>query len=152
MIYLTISESFASSVPEEAIITAARVALQTRQVKEDEVDLTIVFDDDVRIQELNRQFSGINAPTDVLSFPANVVDPETGRLYLGDMIISVPRAQAQAVEAGLQLEEELKILVVHGVLHLLGFDHSTDVDKKKMWATQENILAELGIASDKLPE
>jgi len=152
MIYLTISESFAPSVPEEALLTAARVALQTRQVKEDEVDLTIVFDDDVRIQELNRQFSGINAPTDVLSFPANVVDPETGRLYLGDMIISVPRAEAQAVEAGLQLEEELKILVVHGVLHLLGFDHSTDVDKKKMWATQENILAELGIASDKLPE
>lgn len=152
MIYLTISESFASSVPEEALLTSARAALQTRQVNEDEVDLTIVFDDDARIQELNRQFSGINAPTDVLSFPANVVDPETGRLYLGDMIISVPRAEAQALEAGLSLEDELKILVVHGALHLLGFDHSTDVDKKKMWAAQKNILTELGIASDKLPE
>jgi len=152
MIYLTISESFASSVPEEALLTAARVALQTRQVKEEDVDLTIVFDDDTRIQELNRQFSGIDAPTDVLSFPANVIDPETGHLYLGDVIISVPRAEAQAVEARLQVEDELKILVVHGVLHLLGFDHSTDTDKKKMWAAQENILAELGIASDRLPE
>lgn len=152
MIYLTISESFASIVPEEALLTAARVALQTRQVKEEDVDLTIVFDDDTRIQELNRQFSGIDAPTDVLSFPANVIDPETGHLYLGDVIISVPRAEAQAVEARLQVEDELKILVVHGVLHLLGFDHSTDTDKKKMWAAQENILAELGIASDRLPE
>ncbi|GAP06488.1 probable rRNA maturation factor YbeY [Anaerolinea thermolimosa] len=152
MIYVTISENFSSSVPEEAVITAARAALQTRHVKEDEVDLTIVFDDDARIQELNQQFSGINAPTDVLSFPANVIDPETGRLYLGDIIISVPRAEVQAVEAGLKVEEELTILVVHGVLHLLGFDHYTDVDKMKMWATQKNILAELGIASDKLPE
>lgn len=152
MIYVTISDNFSSSVPEETVITAARAVLQTRHVKEDEVDLTIVFDDDARIQELNQQFSGINAPTDVLSFPANVIDPETGRLYLGDIIISVPRAEVQAVEAGLKVGEELTILVVHGVLHLLGFDHYTDVDKMKMWATQKNILAELGIASDKLPE
>lgn len=152
MIYLTISESLASSVPEDPLLTAAQAALQARQVDKNEVDLTLVFDDDARIQELNRQFSGINAPTDVLSFPANVIDPETGRLYLGDIIISVPRAEAQAFEAGLKLEDELKILVVHGVLHLLGFDHSTDVDKKKMWAAQKNVLDELGISSDKLPE
>src|SRR5512135_3073770 len=86
-------------------------------------DLTIALVDDARIQGLNRDFLGHDSVTDVLSFPANQADPETGCLYLGDVVISPGRAAEQATEWRHGLEAEMQLLVVHGVLHLLGHDH-----------------------------
>ncbi len=100
-------------------------------------------DEDVRI--LNQRFLGIDAPTDVLSFPAGDTDPETGRGYLGDVIISMPWAVDQAVQRGHSTEAELQVLVVHGVLHLLGYDHATSAEKKRMWSIQGKILTGLGL-------
>jgi probable rRNA maturation factor len=107
-------------------------------------DLTIVIGDDAQLHELNRQFLGIDAPTDVLSFPADGTDPDSGERYIGDIIISYPRAVAQAASGGHTVQDELQLLVVHGVLHLLGFDHAVPAEKKRMWEIQGQVLGSLG--------
>ena len=110
--------------------------------------VTVVVTDDVGIEELNRDFLGIDAPTDVLSFGAQeaagpfVVAPEAGN-YLGDVIISYPRAAAQAAEQGHPTGRELDLLVVHGLLHLLGYDHAAEAEQAVMWARQDKILDSL---------
>ena len=109
-------------------------------------DLTLVLTGDKKIKALNKQFRGIDLPTDVLSFPTE--SRQKGAHYLGDVIISVPRAKDQAKEAGHSLNEELALLAVHGVLHLLGYDHSDLSGKAAMWKAQGAILRELGISLD----
>jgi probable rRNA maturation factor len=96
------------------------------------------------LQELNRRYLEIDAPTDVLSFPAGELNPESGAIYLGDIAISYQRAQAQAALAGHPIEAELQLLVVHGVLHLLGYDHIESSEKAAMWEIQDQVLAALG--------
>lgn len=109
-----------------------------------ESDLSLVLTDDAQLHELNREFLGIDAPTDVLSFPGGETDPDSEQLYLGDVVISYPRAQAQAAAGGHPLEDELQLLVVHGVLHLLGHDHADENAKAGMWARQAEVLRRLG--------
>jgi probable rRNA maturation factor len=123
-----------------------RAALTTLTNQEAQGDITIVLTDDAQMQQLNRDFLGSDAPTDVLSFPALETDPETGRRYLGDILISVPRADDQAGAAGHALEEEVRLLIVHGTLHLLGHDHADADDKTKMWAAQAEVLARIGLS------
>ncbi len=101
----------------------------------------MVITGDGRLHELNREYLGIDQPTDVLAFPSGEIDPDSGRPYLGDVIISCPQAERQAAEAGQDLQTEIRLLVVHGVLHLLGFDHADSQDRERMWATQGAILA-----------
>jgi probable rRNA maturation factor len=106
---------------------------------------TLVITSDEGIQELNRDFRDVDAPTDVLAFSAReeagifVTAPGAGD-YLGDVIVSYPRAVAQAEEQGHPVEEELKLLIVHGILHLLGYDHSDKEEEATMWARQAAIL------------
>jgi len=83
---------------------------------------TIAFVSDKTIRQLNRQFRGINKATDVLSFPADDSDESN----LGDIAISVDTAVAQAKENGLKFDEEVSQLILHGLLHLCGYDHETD--------------------------
>jgi probable rRNA maturation factor len=109
-----------------------------------EAEATIVLSDDAHLQALNLQFLGIDAPTDVLSFPGGDTDPDSEALYLGDVIISLSRAQAQATAGGYPVQDELQLLVVHGMLHLLGYDHAEEDEKVKMWAIQAEILDSLG--------
>jgi probable rRNA maturation factor len=130
---------------------AARAALEHESESLDS-DLSIVLTDDMRLQELNRDYLGIDAPTDVLSFPASETDPETGARYLGDILISVPRAQSQAEAAGHALESEVQLLVVHGVLHLLGHDHAKPEEKRRMWKAQAEILESLGLGDIQIRE
>lgn len=108
-----------------------------------EMDVTLLVEGDDILQQLNRQYLGRDYPTDVLSFEANDVDPETGRLHLGDIILSFPRAQEQRVSSGNSLADELQLLVVHGTLHLLGYDHDTPESKALMWEKQAAILKNL---------
>jgi probable rRNA maturation factor len=99
----------------------------TTELPAPQVDsLAVCLVSDRRMRELNRAFRGRDAETDVLSFPADPVPgPETER-HLGDIVISVPAAERQARQARHSLEEELKVLAMHGYLHLLGYDHETD--------------------------
>lgn len=115
-------------------------------------DITIVLTDDTQLHELNREFLGVDAPTDVLSFPSDEVDPETGSQYLGDIIISIPRAAQQAQAGGHPLEAEVQLLVVHGTLHLLGHDHAEAEEKARMWAAQAEVMARLGLSHVKIQD
>ena len=113
-------------------------------------ELTLVITDDAHIQTLNRQYRGVDTPTDVLSFGAAdgtpgfaAAPPAAG--YLGDVVISYPRAVEQAGAYAHPEEEELLLLIVHGVLHLLGFDDEDPREKERMWYAQNAALAALGI-------
>src|SRR5215217_5392079 len=130
-----------SNVPfPENLLERAALAALTHESESLDCELSIVLTDDARLQELNRDYLGIDAPTDVLSFPASETDPETGSRYIGDILISVPRAQSQANAAGHPLESEVQLLVVHGVLHLLGHDHADPEEKARMWKAQAETL------------
>lgn len=110
--------------------------------------VTLVITDDEGIRALNRDYVGLDTPTDVLAFSAQedggsfVVAPGAGE-YLGDVIISYPRAVAQAQEQGHAVDQELCLLTIHGMLHLLGHNHETERDQAAMWARQEALLAQV---------
>ena len=137
---------------EPEIVERAAAATLEQQSASAEDDLTVVLADDEQLQDLNREFRDIDAPTDVLSFPSSESDPETGRRYLGDILISVQRAEEQAAAGGHPLEAEIQMLVVHGVLHLLGHDHAEAEEKARMWAAQAEVLARLGLSGIKISE
>lgn len=104
------------------------------------------------MHELNKEFLDVDSPTDVLSFPASEPDPETGSVYLGDILISIPRAAQQAQSAGHPLEAEVQLLTVHGTLHLLGFDHASDEEKAVMWNEQAKVLERIGLSRIKIQD
>lgn len=129
-------------VSSAVIQRAARAALERESA---EGELSVLLSDDAHVRDLNRDYLGVDAPTDVLSFPAAETDPQSGRAYLGDIIISVPRAAEQARAAGHSLADEVQLLVIHGVLHLLGYDHARPAEKSRMWAVQAAILESVGL-------
>lgn len=137
--------------PETLLQSAARAALQHESQSSD-AELSIILTDDARLHELNLSYLEVDAPTDVLSFPASETDPETGARYIGDILISVPRARAQAEAAGHAPEAEVQLLVVHGILHLLGHDHARTEEKARMWKAQAEILESLGIGHIQIRE
>lgn len=128
---------------------AARITLDLESAPID-ADLTIVLTDDAQLHELNLEYLGVDAPTDVLSFPASESDPETGIPYLGDILISIPRAAQQAQAAGHSVEAEVQLLVVHGTLHLLGHDHAEAEEKTRMWNAQAEVMSRLGLSYVKI--
>ena len=137
--------------PGALIERAAHLALK-HQKKSLQVNLSVVLTDSRKLRKLNRDYLGIDAPTDVLSFPASELDPETGARYIGDILISVPYAAKSAKKAGHPLEAELQLLVVHGVLHLLGHDHARLREKARMWKAQREILTQLGLGEIQIRE
>lgn len=118
-------------------------------------EVSIILTDDARIRELNREYRGIDRPTDVLSFalhesdePEIIFDGEDQIDALGDIIVSVERARAQAIEYGHSFRREIIFLIVHGMLHLLGYDHIEEADRLEMEAEQKFIMNELEIGRD----
>lgn len=108
-----------------------------------EFDVTLT--DDAVIHTINREQRGVDRPTDVLSFPIDEMDYDTNRRYLGDMVLSLERAEAQGEEYGGGFEHEAQYLTVHSVLHLLGYDHLDEGEEKaKMRAREKAIMKELG--------
>ncbi|NMA68680.1 MAG: rRNA maturation RNase YbeY [Desulfitobacterium sp.] len=117
--------------------------------EEAEVSLTLV--DDSRIHQLNKEYRGVDSPTDVLSFALQeeiedepeILDYEDD--LLGDIVISVERARAQALEYEHSFERELVYLAVHGTLHLLGYDHLEDEEKAEMRELEEAVMEKIGL-------
>lgn len=151
MINIQIETSYEDLVREDWILRVSSTALEHEQGG-NEVETTIVLTGDETLKTLNAQHLGIDAPTDVLSFPADEFDPDQQMPYIGDVIISVPRAKEQAEAAGHPLENEISLLIVHGILHLLGYDHDSEEQKALMWKKQAEILNNLGIHINQLPE
>ncbi len=123
---------------------------------EGDYEVSISFVDNEEIRELNRQYRNKDSATDVLSFPllefeeteedfSNEEEYLQEELLLGDIIISLERAQEQAAEYGHSFEREIAFLLVHGVLHLLGMDHETEAEEQEMQQKQEHILSLLQI-------
>jgi len=107
--------------------------------------ISVVIGDDKLLQDLNRDYRGTDAPTDVLAFSmaegAGFPTADETPPVLGDVIVSWVRARAQACERGVEPREEMALLLVHGCLHLLGYDHATEGERAAMWARQEAIVA-----------
>ena len=144
------------SIPEalEADLTKAMnvVAELEALSPQTEVDITLV--DDAAIHELNRTYRGIDRPTDVLSYALDEgeedpeVDDDEIEHLLGDVIISAPTAVRQGEEYGHGLEREMTYLAVHGMLHLLGYDHMEEKDKLIMRKREEEVLRRLDLAEE----
>src|SRR5690554_2609691 len=157
MIHFQIAESLEEQnipvdEPVEALVQRAAGEALAHTGTDPVAGVTVLLSDDAQLHALNRQYLGIDAPTDVLSFPAGDIDPDSETLYLGDIVISYPRVRTQAEAAGHSAQAELQLLVVHGVLHLLGYDHAEEDEKAEMWALQTQILKRLGLDQIKLPE
>ena len=118
-------------------------------------ELSILLCDNKKIDELNKEYRGIDRPTDVLSFALNEGDDYEGseeeHHLLGDMILSLERAHEQAVEYGHSFERELAYLTTHSCLHILGYDHMTDEEKKEMRTEEEFVLSNLGYVREDQP-
>lgn len=151
MIHILINPPYDSLVSAEILEKTALRTLQHEQ-QDDSIEFSVVIDSDEKLQQLNRDFLGIDAPTDVLSFASEEFDPDEQAQYIGDVIISYPRAKTQAKAAGHPTLNELQLLVIHGTLHLLGHDHAEPEEKNKMWAAQTAILTSLGCQINQLPE
>ena len=129
-----------------ALVRQVRRAVQLTLQGEGQVEPTLVslvFCDDATIQTLNRQFLNHDYPTDVLSFPLNPPTPD-GRRWLGEIIISVETAERNARRYRQPLEWELLRLVIHGTLHLLGYEDTTPVGRRRMRRKERLYLSRLG--------
>ena len=144
---------------EEQLTTVINAALTAEQVGIP-CEVNVLVTDDAAIHEINLDMRNVDRPTDVLSFPMfelapgekpgeEDADPATGLVPLGDMVLSLERAQAQAEEFGHSVEREISYLAVHSVLHLLGYDHMDEGPMKaQMRGREEAILTTLGITRD----
>lgn len=138
---------------EELLTKAMNIVARNSKLSENtEVDITIVTDEEIHV--LNRDYRGVDRPTDVLSFALDEGEEEPEILgseaehLLGDVIISAERAAAQAEEFGHGLKREIVYLAVHGLLHLLGYDHMVEEDKVVMRAREEATLRELDLSEE----
>ena len=149
-IEIQIDEPYVEQVDGDALQTVALATLA--RLGAPPASLTLVITDDDAVQALNREYRGIDAPTDVLSFAAHDASADAMTLaiplelsaelaaYLGDIIIALPYAERQAAHYGNSLGDELRLLTVHGVLHLLGYDHATPEEDDAMWQIQAAVL------------
>ncbi len=154
-LYVKIDEPFQGQVAEEWIRRVVEKTLIQEEINSP-VELGLVITDDETIRQLNRSYRGKDETTDVLSFENQTRGPYSiGTAgfprYLGDVVISLDRAREQADAAGGALIDELQLLAVHGVLHLLGYDHADEREKEQMWAIQSGILRMLDV-NIRLPE
>ena len=153
------------NVPSDASELMEKVARSVCRIEGvDGVGAGVRIVDDKAIHELNRQARGVDRPTDVLSFPAvnyrrgtagdnaalirREYDPETGLCYLGDIVISIERAREQAREYGHSLAREIGFLTAHAMLHLCGYDHMTDGDRRAMRDMEEKVMLDADLPRD----
>lgn len=141
-ILITIDGRFAPSVDRSRLATIARRVLAAEGVAA--AELGVVITDDETVRDLNRRYAGRDEATDVLSFSLRegeefVAAPD-GVRRLGEVVISFPTAARQAGEHGLGVEAEMAHLLVHGTLHLLGYDHAEPQDERRMRAREEELL------------
>jgi probable rRNA maturation factor len=128
---------------EEIVIAAAK---ELRLKSSNPCELSLVFADDAMVKALNAEWRGKDRPTNVLSFPAFAIKPGD-RLppLLGDIILAFETVEREAAEEAKLLEHHIGHLVLHGLLHLLGYDHETEEDAEEMEALERRILAKLAI-------
>jgi probable rRNA maturation factor len=151
MIYFNNSQDGPVTYALKMLIRRAVVATLDFEGYENDCEISLTLTDNDGIHALNKQYRGIDAPTDVLSFPQieyeNTEEPPTdNEVMLGDVVISLEKAEAQADEFGHSFEREVAFLTVHSMLHLLGYDHiNSEEEEKEMREKQSAIMKELGL-------
>ena len=125
---------------------ALRVALEEVGLEFDDGEVSLVLAGDAIVKTLNRTWRGIDAPTNVLSFPSAALDAGTGPRLLGDIVIAWETTAREAQAEGKSLADHAVHLAVHGFLHLLGYDHQSEKEAEKMERLERDILGRLGIA------
>ena len=150
---------------EEALIREVIMACMDYEDCPYEAEVNVLLTDNEAIHQINLEQRGIDAPTDVLSFPMadfetpadfdpleeaseDYFNPETGELLLGDIVISVDRVFSQAREYGHSPKRELAFLVAHSMLHLFGYDHMEETEREEMERRQREILEQMGISRE----
>ncbi len=155
---ITVVNEIADKKFDGVIESAVQAALDSEKI-EQACDVCVMVTDNASIKKLNSEYRDIDRETDVLSFPMLElcpgeelkvspleIDATTGAVMLGDIVISKEKAEAQAGEYGHSIEREMAFLTVHGMLHLLGYDHErSDEDEKLHFSRQEEILESMGI-------
>ncbi len=149
-IVVEVDDLYADAVDGCDLAAAIAATLAVEQYADDAVTLVVTSDE--AVAELNLHYRGVDGPTDVLSFypqeptPGSSTPEMSG--YLGDIVIAFPYTQRQAAELGRDVADELRLLAVHGTLHLLGYDHGTPAEEAAMWAQQDAIIARLAAQPD----
>ncbi len=146
--FLSIRNETGIRVPATLLRQAAIATASRHGLPPGEIALVLCSNDEIRT--LNRKFREIDEPTDVLTFPARNLPktPRQGRYQLGDLAISAEYAQVQANLRGASLKDELAYLVIHGVLHLCGFDDENEADRRKMQIAMAEMGDFLGLKHD----
>ncbi len=135
---------------EDLTNRCVRAVLESESFLSDKVEVSVMFSDDAIIKDLNGQYRGIDEATDVLSFP--MFDPQSEvdlqevpglPVMLGDIVISLDTARVKAHQEKKPVSEEIKLLLVHGMLHLLGYDHDGPEREAIMWKRQDKALTAL---------
>jgi probable rRNA maturation factor len=150
-IYVNIEAPYRRRLTQKWLRAAAANVLAAEGV-ERPAELSLTVTDDETVRRLNRQYRVIDKTTDVLSFALteNVADttfvtPSDGMLHLGEVIVSYPTAQVQAKEHNHPIEREIVWLLVHGILHLLGYDHQNDATEARMRQREKAIMKEIDV-------
>jgi probable rRNA maturation factor len=144
-------------IDESGIVAIDRVAIQTvvdAALAEDGMEacaLTVLIVDDAESARLHREHFDVDGTTDVMTFPDDSTDPETDLHLLGDLAVCADVATREAAERGRSASDELTLYVLHGLLHLLGYDDEDPADQAEMWAVQRRLLATVGIALEAEP-
>ena len=147
---IQIDKNFQKYLRKEWLHRVVEHSLTTQDIGS-EVELGLLITDDETVRKLNREYRGVDEPTDVLSFAlverkpgsSPFITPPDGFLHLGEVVISYPQAVRQAEENKHRVEEEVALLVVHGVLHLLGYEHDEPAREREMRALQERVLSKV---------
>lgn len=147
---ISVEEKFRGLVDEGWAGRIAQHVLEAESVSPP-YEVSLVFTDSGTVQELNRDYRGVDEPTDVLAFymlaqketDSSFALPPDGVTRLGEVIISYPQAAEQAKEQGHSLEKELALLIIHGILHLLGYNHEKPEDESRMRAREKELLEEI---------
>ena len=132
----------------DTMMQAAEYCLDAEQIDTERSEISVTFVPLEEIHELNREYRQVDSPTDVLSFPQfDDLDelPEEGEIMLGDVVICSDRAKEQAEEFGYSFEREIIYLFVHSVLHLLGYDHMEEDEKRIMRRREEEVMERIGL-------
>jgi probable rRNA maturation factor len=137
----------------QQILELLTLAAEMENITE-ESELSLTFVTNEKIHQINKEYRGVDRPTDVISFALEesveeeieIIGAPSMPRILGDIIISIPKAKEQAMEYGHSFMRELGFLAVHGFLHLLGYDHGTKEEEKEMFTKQEKILTQFGLS------
>ena len=140
---ILITDEVESGLAEELFRQAADAVFEELEIEFEECEVSLLICDDAQIKQLNMEYRQKDYATDVLSFPMTE-DPYTEGGMLGDIVISLDTAKKQASEADIALEREISFLFIHGLLHLMGFDHELgQEEEEEMFTLQEEILLKL---------